>query len=225
MKLSSETIEVLKNFSTINQNLVIKAGSDISTMSAMKNIVAKATVKENFPKEFAIYDLNEFLALLSLYDSPDLDFQEKRVIMTENGRRSQYWYADATIVTTPKKEISMPSNEVEFSLTDKTLADIQRGASIIGAPDMSLENGTLKATNKKNDEANDYEIPVDIKPTDATYQFWFKVDNLKLMPGAYDVTCSAKNISHFKNVKMAIEYYIALEPASTYTPLEVAMNA
>jgi hypothetical protein len=218
MKLSSETVEVLKNFSTINQNLLIKEGSDIATMSAMKNIVAKATVTEKFPREFAIYDLNEFLALLSLYESPDLDFQDKRVVLSENGRSSRYYYANKNNVTTPQKDITMPDCEVKFAITDKILADIQRGASIIGAPDLVLEDSKLKATNRKSDEANDYEMPVDIETVDATYQFWFKVDNLKIMPGSYDVQISSKNISYFKNSKIAIEYFIALEPSSKFTP-------
>ena len=128
MKLSNETVTVLKNFSTINQNLVIKEGSSISTMSAMKNIVAKAEVKETFPQEFAIYDLNEFLSCLSLFEKPNLDFKDDFVMITEDsrsGRSLKYWYSDPSVVTTPKKELTMPETEVNFeSNTDvDTLID------------------------------------------------------------------------------------------------------
>ena len=219
MKLSNETKEVLKNFSTINQNLVIKEGSKISTMSAMKNIIANATVTENFPKEFAIYDLNEFLAALSLFTKPELDFKDDFVIITGEGSKDKvtYWYSDPSVVTTPQKDISMPSNEVSYTLSSNTLSDIQRAASVIGAPDMVLENGNLKVTDKKNGTANDYQTEV-FDSNGSDYKFWFKVENLKIIPGTYDVEMSEKKISRFKNSKLDLEYFIALEPESTYSP-------
>ena len=201
MKLSNETKEVLKNFSTINQNLVIKEGSNISTMSAMKNIIANATVSEDFPKEFAIYDLNEFLASLSLFTKPELDFKDDYVLITEEGSKDKalkYWYSDPSVVTTPTKEITMPSTEVSYKLSSSTLSEVQRAAAVIGAPDMLLENGNLKVTDKKNSTANDYQTEV-FESNGADYKFWFKVENLKIIPGTYDVEMSAKNISRFKN--------------------------
>ena len=219
MKLSNETKEILKNFSTINQNLVIKEGSKISTMSAMKNIIANASVTEKFPQEFAIYDLNEFLAVISLFDKPELDFKDDFVIITGEGSKDKvtYWYSDPSVVTTPQKEITMPSVEVSYKLSSSTLSEVQRAASIIGAPDMLLENGKLKVTDKKNSTANDYETPLDVDKNDAKYKFWFKVENLKIIPGTYDVEMSAKKISRFKNSSIDVEYYIALEPESSYT--------
>ena len=226
MKLSNETVTVLKNFSTINQNLMIKSGNSISTMSAMKNIVAKAGVSETFPRDFAIYDLNEFLASLSLFDKPDLDFKEDFVMVTEAGSTNKtlkYWYSDPSVVTTPSKEVTMPSCEVSFSLSSNILSDIQKAAAVIGVPDMVLTNGKtggadLKVTDKKNDTANDYSISFDINSDDrgANYSFWFKVENLRLLPATYDVEVSSKNISHFKNTNVDIEYWIALEPESKY---------
>jgi len=227
MKLSNETVTVLKNFSTINQNLVIKSGNSISTMSAMKNIVAKAEVSETFPRDFAIYDLNEFLAALSLFDKPDLDFKEDFVVMTEDGSTSKtlrYWYSDPSVVTTPSKEVTMPSSEVSFSLSSNILSDVQKAAAVIGVPDMVLTNGRiggadLKVTDKKNDTANDYAVGIDVTNEDGKdlpYKFWFKVENLKLLSGTYDVKVSSKNISHFKNTNVDIEYWIALEPESKY---------
>ena len=227
MKLSNETVTVLKNFSTINQNLVIKSGNSISTMSAMKNIVAKAKVSEDFPRDFAIYDLNEFLAALSLFDKPDLDFKEDFVVVTENGSATKflkYWYSDPSVVTTPSKEVTMPSCEVSFSLSSNILSDVQKAAAVIGVPDMVLEamsvgKAILKVTDKKNDTANDYAVGIDVTNEDGKdlpYKFWFKVENLKLLSGTYNVGVSSKNISHFVNSNVDIYYWIALEPESKY---------
>ena len=218
MKLSNGTINVLKNFSTINQNLVIKEGSDISTMSAMKNIVAKAKVEEDFIKEFAIYDLNEFLSALSLFEKPDLDFQDDYVVITEEGsaKSLKYWYSDPSVVTTPTRDITMPSKELQFDFSSDSLAEITKAASVIGAPDMVLEKGKLRVTDKKNTTANDYATELDVPDSDVDYKFWFKVENLKLLPGSYNVEVSSKNISRFSNSNVDIEYFIALEPESSY---------
>ena len=223
MKLSNETVTVLKNFSTINQNLVIKPGNNISTMSAMKNIVAKAKVKEEFTQEFAIYDLNEFLASLSLFDNPDLDFKDDFVVIS-NGAHLKYWYSDPSVVTTPMKEVTMPESEVSFTLESNMISDVQKAAAVIGAPDMVLEAmstgvAVLKVTDKKNTTANDYAVKIDVNNEDGKdvpYKFWFKVENLKLLPGTYNVAVSSKNISHFVNTKVDVDYFIALEPESKY---------
>jgi len=218
MKLTSKTISILKNFSTINQNLMVKTGNTLSTMSAMKNIVAQAEVTETFPQEFAIYDLNEFLSALSLFEEPELNFQDQYVTITQEGSRKnlKYWFSDPEVVTSPSKAIVMPSTEVTFNLSSDTLSEIQKAASVIGAPDMALVNGSLMVTDKKNDTANAYETGLDAKETDADYKFWFKVENLKLMSGSYDVEVSSKNISHFVNSAVGVEYWIALEPESRY---------
>ena len=218
MKLSNETISVLKNFSTINANLMVKAGSSLSTMSAMKNIVAKADVTEEFPSDFAIYDLNEFLSALSLFGKPDLEFGNDFVIITEEGtsKSLKYWFSDPSVVTTPSKEISMPSTELTFNLSSDTLNEITKAAAVIGVPDMALAGGKLMVTDKKNSTANAYETSLDVGDVDAQYKFWFKVENLKVMPGAYDVEVSSKKISHFTNTKLGVQYWIALEPESSY---------
>lgn len=218
MKLSTETISVLKNFSTINANLMVKAGSSLSTMSAMKNIVAKADVTEEFPSDFAIYDLNEFLSALSLFGKPDLEFNDDFVIITEEGtsKSLKYWYSDPSVVTTPSKEISMPSTELTFNLSSDTLNEITKAAAVIGVPDMALSGGKLMVTDKKNSTANAYETSLDVGDVDAEYKFWFKVENLKVMPGAYDVAVSSKKISRFTNTKLGVQYWIALEPESSY---------
>ena len=146
MKLSEHTTSVLKNFATINQNLVIKQGKNLSTMSAMKNIIASATVEEQFPKDVAIYDLNEFLASMSLFQNPVLDFQDNHVLITEenNSKNSlKYYYSDPSVVTTPSKMVTMPSKEVTFDMSSSELSKIKRAAGVIGAPDLVLEkNGS-----------------------------------------------------------------------------------
>ena len=227
MKLSEHTTSVLKNFASINQNLVIKEGKTISTMSAMKNIVAKAEVDEDFPREIAIYDLNEFLAALSLFTNPVLDFSENFVTITEEGKTGnslKYFYSDPSVVTTPSSEITMPETEVKFSLDSGDLSRVQRAASVIGSPDLVLEkNGTgsyLTVKDKKNDTANNYSLDVDAEGN-GEYNFFFKVENLKLLPTNYDVNVSSKNISHFKSqAGNAVEYWIALEPESSYQGVE-----
>ena len=227
MNLSNETVSVLKNFASINQNLVIKSGNNISTMSAMKNIVASAEVKETFPTEFAIYDLNEFLASVSLFDKPSLDFKDDFVVMTEDGstgKALKYWYSDPSVVTTVTKEITMPECEVNFSFENNLLSNVQKASAVIGVPDMVLEGmdssiALLKVTDKKNATANDYAVKVDVSNEDGKnlpYKFWFKVENLKLLSGTYDVAISSKNISHFVNANVDIQYWIALEPESKY---------
>ena len=215
MKLSDTTVAVLKNYSTINQNLMIKAGSNLSTMSAMKNIVASADVQETFEKDVAIYDLNEFLAMLSLFNNPELDFQDNYLVMSEEGSRksSTFWYSDPSVVTTLTKDIAMPNPDITFSLSSEELSDVTKAAAVIGAPDMCLDSSGLKVTDKKNDTANNYSIDIDVK-SEGKYNFYFKTENLKVLPGTYDVEISSKNISHFKNGKT--EYWIALEPESKY---------
>ena len=220
MKLSNDTVGVLKNFASINQNLIIKEGSELTTMSAMKNIVARAKVMETFPKEVAIYDLNEFLAALSLFTTPVLDFQDQFVTMSEEGnpRNSlKYFYSDPSVVTSPSKMITMPSEEVTFTLNDDIVNQLKRAAGVISSPDLALENNLLTVKDKKNDTANNYSINVDCKAEEnADYTFFFKVENLKLLSGDYKVAVSSKFISHFKNTKSDIEYWIALEPESKY---------
>ena len=223
MKLSSNTMNILKNYATINQNLVIKEGKEITTMSAMKNIVARAEVEEEFPQEVAIYDLNEFLSALSLFKSPNLEFQDTYVNITEenNPKTSlKYFYSDPSVVTTPSKMITMPSNEVTFTLESATLSNITKAAAVIGSADLVLENSngtpSLTVKDKKNDTANSYSMGVETKG-EGNFSFFFKVENLKLIDGKYTVEVSSKNISHMKNESTPIEYWIALEPESNYS--------
>ena len=223
MKLSEHTVDVLKNFATINQNLVIKEGSTLTTMSAMKNIVAKADVEESFDKEVAIYDLNEFLASISLFTSPILEFNDGFVtIKEENSPKNslKYFYSDPSVVTSPNKTITMPSKEVEFTLNGENLNKLKRAAGVIQAPDLVLEKKDadvfLTVKDKKNDTANTFSIDVDTKTEGSNFKFFYKVENLKVMEGNYDVEISSKNISHLKSTNKDVEYWVALEPESSY---------
>ena len=217
MKLSNDTRDVLKNFSTINQNLLVKNGNVINTMSAMKNIVAKASIPDTFDNEFAIYDLNEFLSALSLFKEPTLDFSDKAVKLNEEGGGSavNYFFSDPSVVTSPKTEITMPSVDVEFTFTQNTFNQILKASAVLGVPDVVL-TGTaggdisLTVTDRKNETSNDFAITVgENAPSDFTY--FFKVENLKLLSGNYKVEVSSKGISHFTNVNKPVEYFIALE--------------
>ena len=223
MKLSNYTTSVLKNFSTINQNLVIKEGNTITTMSAMKNIVAKAEVEESFEKEVAIYDLNEFLASISLFESPILEFNDGFVTIKEEKNPTnslKYFYSDPSVVTSPSKTITMPSKEVSFTLNGEDLNKLKRAAGVIQAPDLVLEKKGvgvfLTVKDKKNDTANTFSLDVDTVGDGRDFKFFFKVENLKVMEGNYDVDISSKNISHLSSTNHTVEYWVALEPESSY---------
>ena len=155
---------------------------------------------------------------MSLFTTPEMDFQNDFVVMRSEGSNSslKYWYSDPSVVTSVTKDITMPECEVKFSLSSDILSNVQKAAAVIGAPDMVLESGSLRVTDKKNDTANAYSTEVVNGTDDMDYKFWFKVENLKLLPGTYDVSVSSKRISHFKNTNVDIEYFIALEPESYF---------
>jgi len=217
MNLSNDTREVLKNFSSINQNLMVNSGNVIGTMSAMKNIVAKATIPDTFQNEFAIYDLNEFLSALSLFKKPSLNFSDKSVKLDEEGGGSSlnYFFSDPSIVTSPKTDITMPSVDVEFTFTQDTFNQIMKASAVLGTPDVEVKGTAggdvnLVVTDRKNDTSNDFSMKVG-ENSSSTFSHFFKVENLKLLSGDYNVQVSNKGISHFKNISKDIEYFIALE--------------
>ena len=217
MKLSEHTTSVLKNFASINQNLVIKQGKKLSTMSAMKNIIASATVKEQFPKDVAIYDLNEFLSAMSLFDDPELDFGDSSVRISQGGQSLNYFYSDPTVVTTPKSDITMPDPDATFTLKQSVFNQVLKASAVLGVPDMVLDvNETggmnLRVSDRKNDTSNSFSVEVGDGGT-PNQKFFFKVENLKLLSGDYEVLVSSKGISKFKNVNKDVEYFIALETA------------
>ena len=221
MKINQNTLDILKNFSEINTNILIKPGTELSTISTMRNIFAKATIAEAFDSEFGIYDLNEFLAVVSSLNKPELNLQDKFMTISAEGSKSKvkYFYSDPSVIVSPTKEVNMPEADVTFSLSQANLTQLQKMAAILKTPDLALE-GTkggdivLKVCDKKNDTSNNFDIVVGENAT-ADYTFYFKVENMKMISGDYDVSVSSKSISHFKNTKLPIEYWIALEPDST----------
>ena len=220
MKLSESTVNLLKNFSSINQSILFKQGSKLRSISVMKNILVEAEVPEEFPKDFGIYDLNQFLNGLSLHSAPDLDFtRDEFVVIREGKMRSKYFFADPTvIVSPPEKEITLPTEDVEFALTSQQLEKLKKAASVYQLPDISVigEAGVIKlvARDKKNDTSNDFSIIVG--ETDQEFVFNFKEENLKIIPGTYDVVVSSKLLSRFSNQNVDVVYYIALEPDSSF---------
>ena len=222
MQLNKVTHDILKNFSEINTNILIKPGSELNTISTMRNIFAKATITESFDNEFGIYDLNEFLSVVSSLDKPQLTLQDKYMTISTEGSKSKakYFYSDPSVIVSPQKDVTMPESDVTFSLSESNLAQLQKMAAILKAPDLALvgvKGGdvVLKVCDKKNDTSNKFDIVVGENAT-ADYTFYFKVENLKMMAGDYDVAVSSRSISHFKNTKLPIQYWIALEPDSVF---------
>ena len=220
MKLSDSTLTVLKNFAGINNSILVKEGNQLRTISIAKNILAEAEIDEDFPRQFGIYDLNQFLNGLSLHQDPDLDFSEDSYLTIREGkRRVKYFFADPqVIVSPPEKEITLPSQDVCFQLDSTALDKLLKAAAVYQLPDLSAigEAGVVKLVvrDKKNDTSNEYAVVVG--ETDKNFTFNFKVENIKIIPGAYDVVVSQKLLSKFTNTNFNLKYYIALEPDSTF---------
>ena len=221
MKLSDKTINLLKNFSSINQSILIKEGDSIRTISVMKNILAEAKVPEEFPKDFGIYDLNQFLnAISSLHINPELDFSNNEYLLIREGKkRNRFFFADPNvIVSPPEKSITLPSEDVCFELDTQVLGTLMKAAAIYQVPDLSVigEAGVVKLVvhDKKNDTSNTHEEIVG--ETDEEFCFNFKVENIKILPGTYEVVVSKKLLSRFESKNHELTYYIALEPDSTF---------
>jgi len=220
MKLSEKTLTLLKNFSNINQSILFKQGSSLRTISVMKNILAEATIDEDLPTDFGIYDLGQFLNGLALHTRPELDFQNEGYVYIKEGRmRSKYFFADPkVIVTPPEKEITLPSEDVNFTLSTDQLDKLLKAAGIYQLPDLTVvgKNGVVKiqVRDRKNDTSNDFAITVG--ETDESFSFNFKVENIKILPGTYDVVVSKKLLSRFTSQNYNLKYYIALEPDSTF---------
>ena len=220
MKLSDNTLNVLKNFAGINNSILVKEGNKLRTISVAKNILAEADIPEEFPRDVAIYDLNQFLNGLGLHSDPDLDFSpESYITIKEGKRRVKYFYADPqVIVAPPEKEINLPTEDVCFQLESTSLDKLLKAAAVYQLPDLSAigEAGVVKLVvrDKKNDTSNEYAVVVG--ETDKDFVFNFRVENIKIIPGAYDVVVSSKLLSKFSNTRYDLKYYIALEPDSTF---------
>ena len=224
MKLSNETINVLKNFASINQGILFKKGKVIRTVSSQKTILAEATIGEDVPLDFGVYDLNNFLSVVSLHkDDPSFDFDDKHVVIKGNGGRSKikYRFCDPKmIVSPPEKSIKMDDPEIKFELKSSDLDWVLRAASVLGSPQVAVESNGTKISLVTFDASNDSAHTDALEVADGngdTYKMVFKTENLKMIPGDYEVSISSKGISNFKNKNVNLQYWIATEQGSTFT--------
>ena len=219
MNISPETLDILRNFSSINSGLTVKEGNELKTVSAMKNIFARAVVSENFDKEHSIYDLSEYLGAVSLFDNPNFDFNAEKVTVSEGDNSVQYFYADPQMVISPQKDITMPDPEITFDLDGDVLDQLLKASSVLSLPDMVLSSdGTtvvLTVKDKKNSTSNVFSKTV-AQGNGSTYEMFIRMENIKVVPGDYTVFVSSKGIAQFTNRKQSVEYFIALEPDSNY---------
>ena len=223
MKLSKHTINMLKNFSDINMSIEIKKGNLLRTVSVQKNILAQAELEDEFPKDFAIYELNRFLGAASLFDDPEFEFNAKSAKIGTTRHSVDYVYCDPSmIVTPPENNITFPDPEVKFSLSQDALSQIMKASNVLGTPEIAIEGGPhpndvirLKALDVSNDSTDTFKVVLDEK-SGHTFRFVFKTENMKMIPGNYDVEISSKGISHFISQGQKLEYWIATESTSSF---------
>lgn len=222
MELNETTLEVLKNFASINPNLVVKEGNEISTITEAKNVLASATIETPFPKEFGVYNLSEFLSVLNLVDKPSLKFDDNFVIISDSAGRSKvkYFFSDIDMLTAPSKTITMPEADVSLMLDSSTLSKLKRAASALDNSKISIspKDGILEVSvvDPANATSNTYSIVIDGEYTESNFTFVFDINNLKIIDGDYEVKISKKLISSFVNKNMGVQYWIALEKSSTF---------
>lgn len=223
MKLSKHTLSMLKNFSDINMSIEIKEGNVLRTVSVQKNILAQAELEDSFPQDFAIYELNRFLGAVSLFDDPEFTFNGKSTNIGTTRHSVDYVYCDPSmIVTPPENNITFPDPEVKFTLSQDALSQIMKASNVLGTPEIAIEGGPhpndvirIKALDVNNDSTDTFKVVLDEK-SEHTFMFVFKTENMKMIPGNYDVEISSKGISHFTLQGQKLEYWIATEASSTY---------
>jgi len=221
MKMSTETLNLLKNYSSINSNILIKPGNMITTISPVKNVMSEALVTENFDTEFGIWDLNKFLGVVSLFDKPEFDFDEKFVTISGSGGASvQYYYSEPSLLSVPTKSITMPEPVVTFKLTQKNFSELQKASAVLQVSDLAVRTDgdmlQLAVLDKNDVSSNCYTIDLGEIGDNQDFCFYFKVENLKMIEADYDVKNSDKNISQFTSTNNELIYWIALETDSRY---------
>jgi hypothetical protein len=228
MKLSSETLNVLKNFSNINKGILFKQGQVLKTVSSLRNILAEVTIKENIPAEFGVYDLNNFLSVVSLHkDDPSFEFDEKHVVIVGNKGRSKikYRFCEPTMITTPpEKALNMPEPEIKFELSSEDFDWILRAASVLSSPNIAIEsNGktiSIVTLDLSDDSAHTDSLEIGSGNGDK-YRMIFKTENIsKVFSGVYQVSISSKGISEFKNKNFPLKYWISTEAGSKFEEAE-----
>ena len=223
MELNEKTLNVLKNFSGINQNLLIQEGNTIKTISEARNVVATAVVEEQFPQKFGIYDLNEFIGVLGLVDEPNLKFAEESVTVSDSTGRSKvkYFFSPEETLTSPTKDVNMPEPDVSFTLDNETLNKLKRAASTLGHSNVSITPSgggilSLSVVDNENSTSNAYSIDIDGEYTSSDFNFIISIANLKILPGDYEVKLSRKLITEFKHKELNVRYWIAVEKTSNF---------
>ena len=222
LALSTSTIEILKNFASINSNILVKPGNKLTTVSPVKNVMAEAIVDETFDTEFGIWDLNKFLGVISLFKNPSLTFEDKCVVIEENGASVQYMFSDPSLLTTVNREIKMPETVLSFTWNPKTFGELMKAASIMQLPDFCIRNNgdmvEAVVLDKADSSSNHYSVELgEVTWQGNSFEFFFKVENMKILPGEYTVNITEKVVSEFIHTNRDIKYYIALESDSNYT--------
>ena len=220
MKLSKHTLNMLKNFSDINMSIEIKKGNLLRTVSVQKNILAQAELEDEFPQDFAIYELNRFLGAVSLFDNPEFQFNGKSANIGTSKHSVDYVYCDPSmIVTPPENNITFPDPEVKFTLSQDALSQIIKASNVLGTPEISVEcesgNISVKALDVNNDSTDTFKVELEEK-SEHKFRFVFKTENMKMLPGNYDVEISSKGISHFSLQGQKLQYWIATESSSSF---------
>ena len=223
MELNENTLNILRNFSDINQNILIKQGSVLKTISEARNVLATANVGDEFPNDFGVYDLNEFIGVLGLVDKPNLNFEDDHVIIGDSSGRTKikYFYSSEDTLTTPSKDITMPDSEVKFKLGAEVLDKIKRAASTLGHSEVSISNSNniikISVIDNKNKTSHAFSIDIDGEyDQNSKFNFILNISNLKIIPDDYEVEISSKLISQFSNSKINLKYWIAMEKSSTF---------
>ena len=223
MKMSNTTLEYLKNYSTINSNIIIEPGNTLKTLSPVKNVMSECTISETFEQTIAIWDLNKFLGTISLFDNPTFEFHENHVVISDEGKsaKTKYHYAEPELIQSVTQTINMPDPVVDFRLTEGNLNQIMKAASVLQLPDLCVRNegGTLElvALDAKDSSCNTYSVNLgDVDDDTPAFDFFFKTENMKMLPGDYDVEITSKLVSKFTSVNNDLAYWIALENNSNY---------
>jgi hypothetical protein len=222
INLSKETLSILKNFASLNSNILVKPGNVLRTITPSKNGMAEAKVSESFDTEFGIWDLNKFLGVISLFNNPNFEFHDKYVIISGGGsQKVKYYYSEPKLLTTPTKNVNMPDSVVSATLSGADFTQIQKASAVMQLPDLSFvnKNGSIVAavTDLKDPTSNNYEVEVGDYDGNADFKFNFQIQNIKLLAGDYDINFAKNTVAEFRNVNTDLVYWFAMESGSTYT--------
>jgi hypothetical protein len=233
MHISRETLSILKNFRDLNSNILISPGNVVKTLTGAKNVMAEATVTEQFPVEFGIWDLTSFLGTVSLFDDPDFDFHEKFVTISNGGKaKVKYFYSEPTLLTVPTKDVKMPTSVVSLTLEESSFNELKKAGSVLGLTDLTIKSDGSEVTatlyDKGNKGSNTYSIEIENVDFEegAVFNFDYNIENLRFIPGSYTVNIAEKIVSEFVNADgIDLTYWVALESTSSYTMDSVTTGA